>query len=186
MTGIFRVDDVVDIVIRGAVVDHHGDHTLLVTVPGVDEQITIPIVADNGHPMRQVTVTRADIISAAPSPVAPIPAGPDLAGGGRNLYAAVNLAIDALGLPRPNAMGHGNYGRYLRLRDEGDRAAWVKALGFTGNHGVWGDGEITLLVSVDPDNLGTDYLTDPAARIAAVRETAPEFVVPVVEGGEQL
>lgn len=198
----FRVDDVVDIVIRGAVVDHHGDHTLIVTMPGVDEQITIPIVADNGHPMRQVIVTPSPVMRALGGTIRP--AGPGI--GGRSLHTAVTDAV-LQGLPQPAGTGTSDeLGRWIRLHTVDDARAWARALGLGGDTGTWGDDQVVLTVAtvhladgyrhvpgllddgsdLDPETgpvddldlstLGQDYIKDPAARIAGIREIAPEFV----------
>lgn len=148
----FQPGVVVDIVIRGALVDWPDEHALTISVPGCDAQIDIPLVDDEGGPLPSVKITRADIISDPPPTAADAPAGPDLAGAagtGHNLYSAVRAAIDEFDLPPVDAMGAGTDGRYLRLRDERDRRTWATALGFTGYDGTWGDGTIRLLVTGD-------------------------------------
>lgn len=188
-TTTFEPDDVVDIVIRGAQVDWHGDHTLTITIPGWPDPIEIPLVDQDGGPMPAVKITLGDTSTGTTS----VPGGPDMTGRGRNLYSAVRAAIDEHGLPSVDAMGAGDGGRYLRLRDEHDRRAWAAALGFAGNdEGVWGDGRIRLLVPPADhavldglDTLGHDYLADPAERILQVAAIAPEYVTRADEGGDQ-
>lgn len=136
----YRPDERVDITIRGAVVDYHfdpagGDYVLVVSIPGCETQLDIPMADDQGGRLPAVTVTRVDIISTAPAAddgyvpgsdyhrdpaarmaaireIAPEfvqlvqPAIPEGPGqSGRNLYLAANAVIDEHGLPRYSAMG---------------------------------------------------------------------------------
>lgn len=59
----FQPDETVDIVIRGALVDHHCPHMLTVSIPGVDQQVEIPLSDDDGGPLPAVKVTRTGIFS---------------------------------------------------------------------------------------------------------------------------
>jgi len=66
---IFLPDTLVDITIHGALVDHHGDHTLTVTIPGWPDPIEIPLVDQDGGPMPAVKILRGDVISSVLPPV---------------------------------------------------------------------------------------------------------------------
>jgi hypothetical protein len=56
----FQPEEVVDVVLRGVTVDYHLDYQLILSIPGVDEQVVIPLHDDEGGPLRQVIVTRVD------------------------------------------------------------------------------------------------------------------------------
>jgi hypothetical protein len=56
MTSMFQPGDLVDVVIHGARFEHQGDHGIDVTVPGIDDPITVRTVDDDGEPLDAVVI----------------------------------------------------------------------------------------------------------------------------------